>query len=45
VSEEVPAHAMIVLAMADDGLDGGAASELAFDGGSHAPFLAPGYKP
>ncbi len=42
VGEEVPAHAVVFLAMADDGFDGGAAFELPFDGVGDAAFLALG---
>lgn len=42
VSEEVPAHSVIVLAMPDDRFDGSSAFELAFDSIGHASFLALG---
>ena len=42
MGEEVPVHAVILLGVADHGLDGGAASELAFDGVCDAPFLGLG---
>jgi hypothetical protein len=37
--EIVAAHSVLVLEMADDGLDGGAAFHLSFDGRRHAPLL------
>ena len=42
MGEEVAAHAMVLLGVADHGFDGGAALELAFDGFRDAPFLALG---
>ena len=42
VGEIVAAHAMFILDVADERLDGGAASHLAFDGGCHSAFLARG---
>ena len=38
--QEVPVHAVVFLAMADDRLDAGAAFELPPDGGGDAAFLA-----
>ena len=40
--EIVAVHAVLVLEMADDGLDGGAASHLAFDLWGHAALLLGG---
>jgi hypothetical protein len=42
VSQEVPAHAVVLLGMADHGFDGGAALELAPDGGGDTALLALG---
>ena len=38
--EVVAVHAVAVLDVADDGLDGGAAAHLALDSGRHAALLA-----
>ena len=40
VPEIISAHTMLGFEMADHGLDGGPAAELAFDPGCNAPFLA-----
>ena len=45
VGEEVPVHAVVGLAMADDRLDAGAAFELPSDGGGDASLLARGVDP
>ena len=45
MGEVVAAHAVLGLEMADDGLDGGAAPDLALDLRRHAPLLARGVDP
>ena len=45
VGEVVATHSVLVLDVADDRLDGGAASQLAFDLGRHPALLARGEDP